>query len=264
MTTPKTDTADNNPPKSYEVHPIANIFPRLGETEINTLADDIKANGLRDPIWLYEGKILDGVNRVEACKRAEVEVRAWDYTGNDPIGFVLSVNLHRRHLDASQRAMVAAKLANLEVGANQSTPGTPIGVAAELLNVGRGSIDRARVVLKSGDAEIVKAVETGEIPVSKAADQVKSSKASKKSGATKKKVVTPPSTQVSDDADVLVDKLIEALREMKAETREALLVGMFKRFRDFGYILDLPDMAIETEQEDDEEEDDDDDEQEAA
>jgi hypothetical protein len=233
-------------PKTYEAHPIATIFPRLGGAEINTLADDIKANGLRDPIWLYEGKILDGVNRAEACKRAEVEIRTWDYTGNDPIGFVLSANLHRRHLDAGQRAMVAASLSNLGVGDNQNTKGsgTSIEVAANLLNVGRASVERALIVLKSGDTKLIEATKT--VAVSKAAEQAKSG-ATKTSS--KKKAVTPPSTQVSDDADELVDILIDVLKEMKAEAQEAILVNMFKRFRDLGYIQQVPVMTIETEEE---------------
>jgi hypothetical protein len=243
-----------------EVHEYSTLFPFLKGPAFDALVEDIGAHGLREPIVLYEDKILDGRNRYLACQALGMEVTTRPYDGEDPIGFVLSVNLHRRHLDASQRAMVAAKLADLGVGANQNTAGTPIGVAAKLLNVGRGSIDRARVVLKSGDAEIVKAVETGEVPVSKAADEVKQSKTSasksKKSGGTKtSKSVTPESTKQSDDADNLVDRLIDVLKEMKPETQEALLIGMFKRFRDAGYILDLPDMAIETEDEADEEED---------
>ena len=79
---------------------------------------------------------------------------------------------------------------------------------------------------------------------------------SKKSSTTKSKVVTPPSTQNSDDADNLVDQLIDVLKEMKPEPQEALLIGMFKRFRDLGYIFELPVMAIEEadEEEDDEKE----------
>jgi hypothetical protein len=241
-----------------EVHEYSNLFPLLKGPALNALVKDIEAHGLREPIVLYEDKILDGRNRYLACQSLGIEATTQQYLGDDPIGFVLSVNLHRRHLDASQRAMVAARLADLEVGANQNTAGTPIGAAAKLLNVGRGSIDRARVVLKSGDDEIVKAVEAGEVPVSKAAEKVKQSKtsASKGKGTTKTskaKVVTPPSTQNSDEADNLVDRLIEVLKEMQPETQEALLIGMFKRFRDAGYILDLPVMTIESEDEEEEE-----------
>ena len=70
----------------------------------------------------------------------------------------LSKNLRRRHLDASQRAMVAARLANLPHGTNQWSRqlATPTqSNAAELLNVGKRSVERAREVLDEGIPELV-------------------------------------------------------------------------------------------------------------
>jgi ParB-like chromosome segregation protein Spo0J len=244
-------------PNTLEVHPIAMIFPRLDDAAVDQMALDIRNNGQQQPISLYEGKVLEGVNRTEACKRLKCKVKARQYLGNDPIGFVLSANLHRRHLDASQRAIVGAKLADLGVGDNQTTKGsgTSIEVAAKLVNVGRASIERALIVLRSGDAKLIEEVKAGEVSVSAAANTA-SKKSSKKSGTTSKsKVVTPEKTKQSDNADELVDKLIAVLKQMKPDPQEALLIGMFKRFRDAGYILDLPTMAIKTEEEVDEEED---------
>lgn len=40
--------------------------------------------------------------------------------GTDPVAFVLDENLLRRHLDIGQRAIVAAKLANMTVGGDHS------------------------------------------------------------------------------------------------------------------------------------------------
>jgi ParB-like chromosome segregation protein Spo0J len=62
-----------------EYHPLANLFPLLGETEIQTLADDIRSNGLNVPITMYEGKILDGRNRHAACVLAGVTPVFVDY-----------------------------------------------------------------------------------------------------------------------------------------------------------------------------------------
>jgi hypothetical protein len=219
-------------PKTYEVHPIANIFPRLGDAKIDELAFDIKANGQQQPIVLLEGKILDGVNRYEACQRLGIEVKTCDYDGADPIGFVLSANLHRRHLDASQRAMVAAKLTNLDVGANQHTDeGTSIDVASKWLNVGRASIDRARVILKSGNAELIKAVEASQTSVNAAAQEVKPKK-----GNNKKKTVTPNSSKLSDQADDLLDKLVELLGKMKPKQQVLVAAGIVQRLEREGFI----------------------------
>jgi hypothetical protein len=92
------------------------------------------------------------------------------------VGFVLSTNLHRRHLNEGQRAMVAAKLTDLEMGANQYSEGVSIDTASRLLNVSRSSVNRARRVLRDGDPGLVGAVELGEVSVAAAADKPKRAK----------------------------------------------------------------------------------------
>jgi len=156
--------------KTYEFHPYADLFPMLDKDSVGfkALIEDIKTNRQHEPVWLH-GKILDGRNRYNACQHLGKDVLTRDYTGTDPIGFVLSINLHRRHLNTSQRAMVAAKLANLEAGANQHSEGISIEVASKLLNVGRASIERARQVLAKGDPSLIEEVETGQTSVAAAA-----------------------------------------------------------------------------------------------
>jgi len=154
----------------FEFHPLANVFPLIEGAEFDELVADIKANGLNQCIELYEGKILDGRNRYRACLAAGVEPRAVQYRGDDPVGYVISANLRRRHLDESQRAMVAAKLATLKLGDNQHSEGLPIGRGSELLNVGERSVARAREVQEFGAPELVDAVERGAVSVSAAAD----------------------------------------------------------------------------------------------
>jgi N6-adenosine-specific RNA methylase IME4 len=153
-----------------EFHPLAAIFPLVEGAEFDEIAADIRKHGLHEPIVVFEDKILDGRNRYRACEAAGIEPTFTVYTGDDPVSYVVSLNLRRRHLDESQRAMVAAKLATLKLGDNQHSEGLPIGRASGMLNVGERTVARAREVLEHGAPELVSAVEHGKVSVSAAAD----------------------------------------------------------------------------------------------
>ena len=92
------------------VHPAADLFPMLSDTELADLAKDIKEHGLVHPVVMFKGVLLDGRNRLAACKIAEVEPTFTEYDGDDPIGFVISVNIMRRQLDPSQRGGVGVEI----------------------------------------------------------------------------------------------------------------------------------------------------------
>lgn len=97
--------------KTYPLHPLAELFPPMTDAELADLSADIRANGLRGAITLFEDQILDGRNRARACELAEVEPTYRQHKTGDPLAFVISANLHRRHLTTSQRATIAAKIA---------------------------------------------------------------------------------------------------------------------------------------------------------
>lgn len=96
---------------AYEYHPVANIFPMMSDDEFAALVEDIRANGQRQPIYVHDGRIIDGRNRYRACQQLgiEPEVRTWDGAGS-LVSFVVSLNLQRRHLNSSQKALLGAEI----------------------------------------------------------------------------------------------------------------------------------------------------------
>src|SRR2546430_5520016 len=155
-----------------EFHELAGLFPLMTGDESKTLGDDIKVNGQHEPIWLYEDKVLDGRNRYLECIRVGVEPTLRPYLGDDPLAFVISLNLKRRHLDESQRAVVASKLANMpshrpdDKSANLRTSQAK---AAKRLNVSPRSVSAAKAVRRDAIPDVVDAVEQGKVSVSAAA-----------------------------------------------------------------------------------------------
>jgi hypothetical protein len=100
-----------------------------------------------------------------------------EYEGTEPLAFVVSHNLHRRHLNESQRGMVGAKLANLQKGDNQHSsiglysPPVTQNQAAEMLNVSPNTIKRSKKVLTRGIPELQDMHMSGEVSA-KAASEV--------------------------------------------------------------------------------------------
>ena len=89
-------------------HPIANILPMMMADEFAAFKEDIRTNGQQEPIWTYEGQIIDGRNRFVACSELGLEPKYREWTGSgSPVSFVVSVNQHRRHLTQSQKAAAA-------------------------------------------------------------------------------------------------------------------------------------------------------------
>jgi hypothetical protein len=166
----------------YQPHELAKLFPRMSEDEFAGLVTSIKANGLRSPISLYQGQILDGFSRDEACAKAGVEPRYIEYDGDDPIGFVTDLNLNRRNLTNGQRALAGAKLASLRHGGdrtkssgddlkndNENKTRVTRKQAARKMKTSPASIDRAKQVLAANNSELLAAVETDLIGLEKAA-----------------------------------------------------------------------------------------------
>ena len=126
----------------YRVHPAAAVFPIMSGREFDELVEDVRANGLREPVVVSGDQLIDGRNRVRACAAAGVVPKVRELArGTDVASWVMSVNVYRRHLDASQRALLASRLSALsdEVTLSQ---------AGEMMGVSRASVARAAAVEK--------------------------------------------------------------------------------------------------------------------
>jgi len=170
--------------QKYSDHELASLFPILPLNEMLQLEDSVRAHGLQHPITLFEGKILDGRHRYEACLTSGVKPRFDTYRGDDPLNFVLSANLHRRHLDSAQRAMIAAKLETLKQGGDRKSAQINQNAnlhfdrskAADALSVSPRAVATASKILDESP-KLAKRVANGEISLHAAEKKLEEKKA---------------------------------------------------------------------------------------
>ena len=161
-------------------HRFADLFPLLDDKALAELAADIKDQSQREPIFVWQGQIIDGRNRYRACKLAKVEpvIKRIEFPGGEAeaLAYVVSRNLKRRHLFFQQRVEIAAKIANMRQGArtelvSPSVPGAKVSQAqaAEMLDVSVASVKRAKAVIDLAP-ELLEQVRTRKLSLRQAAD----------------------------------------------------------------------------------------------
>jgi hypothetical protein len=204
----------------YELHPLCTLFPRVTGAEFTALVDDIRANGLRQPIVLHGGMILDGGNRYRACLESGVEPVFTEFDGSNIVSFVLSANLHRRHLSAGQQAAIVA---SAQDWANAQTVGKPkSGNVATLDRIedraaqsgASARTQRMADKVARKAPELAKKVAHGEISLPKAHEQVEGK--GKKKDATPLRVVAPSGDVITGE-DLGADDPLEMLEELQKE-----------------------------------------------
>jgi hypothetical protein len=203
---------------SVELHPLCTLFPRITGHEFDALKADILANGLRQPIVLHQGFILDGGNRYRACMEVGIEPDYIEFAGGNLVSFVLSANMHRRHLTAGQQAAIVASAQDWASAQPASRPGKAGNVAGLSTVADRaaqsGASDRtqrmADAVAKKSP-ELARQVAHGEISLPAAAKQI----AAEKPAVAAPEKKAPPALA---NADLAAEN--EALREQLAEIAE--------------------------------------------
>jgi hypothetical protein len=154
-------------------HAIAGCFPALSDREYRDLKASLLDQGQLTPIWTYQNQIIDGRHRHRACLELGLTpwIREWDGE-TSIVGLVLDLNLLHRQLDASQRAMVAANLANLGQGRPAGTMQIckiTLDEAAARLGVSKRLVGSAREVMERGVPGLAEAVARGEVRLTAAA-----------------------------------------------------------------------------------------------
>lgn len=177
----------------FPVHPAAAIFPLMTPEQIKALGLDMLRNGQRKAITRHRGQVADGRNRFLGCRWAQIPPRYVEWDGEGSIvAWVVSENLHRRHLTNQQRAVVAVNVekafaaeaaersqSNLLQnqgsidginGATREEAGRSADKAAKVLNVSAASVKRAKRVLENADPALAEAAASGAVSLSAAAE----------------------------------------------------------------------------------------------
>lgn len=232
-----------------KVHPAAKLMPLMKGDELKEFVEDIRQHGQRQPIVMFNGEVLDGRNRLEACRQLKIEPKIVEWTGRgqSPTAYVVSMNVARRQLTASQKAAIAhqmrplfaaeAKARKKAAGgdkrsttakADRSKAGTdPKGKrkpahttaqdAAKVVGVSSRIVEAAGAVEKASP-ELFAKVKEGEITVKQAAQQIKKSKQVDQA-----KVYVPPEGEfeliVADPAWKYDDELAGVGRELPYPTQ---------------------------------------------
>jgi N6-adenosine-specific RNA methylase IME4 len=171
-----TNQPDEAPdPHALIPHPLAEVFPLMNKEEFDQLVTDIEQNGVLQPLTLYRGHILDGRNRYNAWLEAiqtvpGIPLPREEFTGPDPVTFVMSANYHRRNLNESQRGMVVARITEHQKrGRPRKDNGEQAALTqdaiAKMLRVSTDTAQRSRHVLERGTQRLIARVDSGELPV---------------------------------------------------------------------------------------------------
>lgn len=157
-------------------HPLSAAFPSMPESEFRELILDIEQHGLRHPIILFDGMILDGWHRYQACQEAGVKPKFEDLGPIDPVAYVISSNMHRRHLTGSQRAaavVACAEWAPEGRPAKNPEPGSGLMTESDMAKAADVSDRTIRNAKRAHEAGLGEAVKEGKVTAKEAAQVAK-------------------------------------------------------------------------------------------
>lgn len=167
--------AANDAQPSWPLDPCAEAFPPMQVEEFEALKASIARNGLREPLLVWQGRVMDGRHRLKACQALNLvpTVQMLDGSYEEAKSMAFAANINRRHLRIGQRALLAAQLATRQPG--QTKAAKAIGPvlsqeeAARLFAVGRDSVQKACRLLARGNQDLLTQVQNGTMSLNEAA-----------------------------------------------------------------------------------------------
>ncbi len=166
---------------NMERHPLSAAFPDMDEEDFEDLLSSIKQHGQREPITIFENQVLDGWHRYRACEQLGIGPMTMEFEGKDPVSYVIDLNLNRRHLSPSQKALAVVTCSTWSTDGRpkntpyESTKTVPRGTVsktsdemAKEAGVGKRTINRAKEVVTKGDKDTIEKVKKGAMSLSEA------------------------------------------------------------------------------------------------
>lgn len=207
----------------WTVHPVAQLFPMMSDQELRELADSIAKEGLLNPCVRQGTVLLDGRNRLAACEIAGVEPRFVEYEGDSPVGFIIGVNLSRRHLDKGQKIALALEIEPFFAAEAKkrydATVGRPAKSVANVPPISRGLKSRdqaakavgvsgklvsAAKAIKEADPERFEKVKQGKLSVAKATKEIRAEQDKRALAAAQKVVSASKRERIESVCDLRV------------------------------------------------------------
>jgi hypothetical protein len=221
-------------------HPYADLFPMMADAELDALADDIKQNGLRQPVMLHQEMVLDGRNRLKACDKAGVEPAFVTHEGDDAsaLALVISLNVQRRDLTAGQRALVAARRWMMNGDTKDKGKGrreksnelqsVTVAQLAREFHASASSISQARDLLAEGP-DLAAQVEAKATPLAKAHEALKDRQKEAQQAA-RNAQRTKHYTDAIANGEMTLEEALKKVREEEQEANQHLAAEKDARF----------------------------------
>ena len=159
--------ATMNAAAMWQIDPCADAFPTMQADDFESLKASILRNGLLDPLLLWNGRVMDGRHRLQACQALGITPHVVELTGSYEAAksAAFASNINRRHLGIGQRALLAAQLASHKRGqtksAKQAAPALTQEEAARLFAISRDAVQKACRLLTLAKTQVLNQVRDG-------------------------------------------------------------------------------------------------------